>query len=139
MACSSVARYFAAEQSAIEQREAKRDAISRQMEEMDEEHGGEEGLLNEAKNDKGKLTKASVKARQVIAALGGTSNIQRVDACAETRLRLVVGNEGSVDEGALQAAGVTGVMRLANHTLHLIVGLNADQYAAEMQGQLAGP
>ncbi len=59
-----VARYFAAEQAAIEQREAERDAISRQMEEMDEEHGGEDGLLNEAKNDKGKLTKASVKARQ---------------------------------------------------------------------------
>ncbi len=82
---------------------------------------------------------AADKARNVIAALGGAGNIQRVDACAETRLRLVVGNESSVDEGALQAAGVTGVMRLANHTLHLIVGLNADQYAAEMQGQLAGP
>jgi type I restriction enzyme M protein len=59
-----VARYFAAEQTAIEQREAERDAISRQMEEMDEEHGGEDGLLADAKNDKGKLTKASVKARQ---------------------------------------------------------------------------
>ena len=82
---------------------------------------------------------AADKARQVNAALGGVGNIQRVDACAETRLRLVVGNEGSVDEGALQAAGVTGVMRLDNQTLHLIVGLNADQYAAEMQGQLAGP
>ena len=33
------------------------------MEELDEEHGGEEGLLAEAKNDKGKLTKVSVKAR----------------------------------------------------------------------------
>ena len=30
---------------------------------MDEEHGGEDGLLAEAKNDKGKLTKVSVKAR----------------------------------------------------------------------------
>ena len=59
-----VARYFAAEQADIEQREAERDAISRQMEEMDEEHGGEDGLLNEAKNDKGKLTKASIKAQQ---------------------------------------------------------------------------
>ncbi len=58
-----VARYFAAAQSAIEQLEVERDAISRQMEEMDEEHGGEDGLLAEAKNDKGKLTKASVKAR----------------------------------------------------------------------------
>jgi type I restriction enzyme M protein len=59
-----VARYFAAEQAAIEQREAERDTISRQMEEMDEEHGGEDGLLADAKNDKGKLTKVSVKARQ---------------------------------------------------------------------------
>ena len=58
-----VARYFAADQKGIEQLEAERDAIGHQMEEMDEEHGGEDGLLAEAKNDKGKLTKASAKAR----------------------------------------------------------------------------
>jgi len=58
-----IARYFAAEREAIEQLEARRDAITRQMEELDEEHGGEEGLLSDAKNDKGKLTKVSVGAR----------------------------------------------------------------------------
>ncbi len=58
-----VARYFAKEQAAIEKLEADRDAITRQMEELDEEHGGEDGLLFEAKTDKGKLTKASVNAR----------------------------------------------------------------------------
>ena len=58
-----VARYFAAEREAIEQLEAGRDAISRQLEELDEEHGGEDGLLAEAKNDKGKLTKATVASR----------------------------------------------------------------------------
>ena len=58
-----VTRYFAAEQAAIEQREAARDAISREMEEMDEEHGGEEGLLAEGKTDKGKLSAKSVKDR----------------------------------------------------------------------------
>ena len=58
-----IARYFAAERDAIEQLEAGRDAVTRSMEEMDEEHGGEEGLLSEAKNDKGKLTKATVAAR----------------------------------------------------------------------------
>jgi type I restriction enzyme M protein len=58
-----IARYFATERDAIEVLEAERDAISRQMEELDEEHGGEEGLLAEAKNDKGKLTKVSVSAR----------------------------------------------------------------------------
>jgi type I restriction enzyme M protein len=58
-----VARYFANEQKTIEQLEAERDAVSRQMQELDEEHGGEDGLLADAKNDKSKLTKVSAKAR----------------------------------------------------------------------------
>ncbi len=58
-----VARYFSAEQAAVEQLDAERETLSRQLEEMEEEHAGEEGLLNEARNDKGKLTKVSVKAR----------------------------------------------------------------------------
>jgi len=56
-------RYFAAEQQAIEKLEADREAITRQMEELEEEHGGEDRLLFEAKTEKGKLTKASVNAR----------------------------------------------------------------------------
>ena len=51
---------------------------------------------------------AAGKARDLIAALGGIGNIERVDACAETRLRLVLGNEGSVDETALRSAGAAG-------------------------------
>ncbi|MDD5631110.1 MAG: type I restriction endonuclease subunit M, partial [Methylococcales bacterium] len=58
-----VARYFSAERQAIEQMEADREAISRQMEEMDEEQGGEDGLLAEGKTDKGKLSAKSVKDR----------------------------------------------------------------------------
>ena len=62
-----VARYFAAEQKAIEQLEAERDGLTRQMEELDEEHGGdteeERGLLAQGKTDKGKLSAKSVKDR----------------------------------------------------------------------------
>jgi len=58
-----VSRYFAAEQQAVEVLEAERDVITRQMEEQDEEHGGEGGLLEEGKTDKGKLTAKSVKDR----------------------------------------------------------------------------
>lgn len=58
-----VTRYFAADQRSIENLEAEKDAISRQMEEMEDEHGGEEGLLYEAKTEKGKLTAKSVKDR----------------------------------------------------------------------------
>jgi type I restriction enzyme M protein len=58
-----ITRYFAAEQAAIEKLEAEVAAIEQALEEMAEEHGGEEGLLAEAKNDKDKLTRASVAAR----------------------------------------------------------------------------
>jgi type I restriction enzyme M protein len=56
-------RYFAAEQKAIEALEADRDALTRQIEEMEEEHGGDEGLMADAKNDKDKINKASVQKR----------------------------------------------------------------------------
>ncbi|MCG2786764.1 MAG: N-6 DNA methylase, partial [Anaerolineae bacterium] len=58
-----VARYFAAEQAAIESLESEAAALLQSMEEMAEEHGGEEGLLAEVKNDKGKITKAAVTER----------------------------------------------------------------------------
>src|SRR5207302_6581851 len=58
-----VTRYFDKEQVAIEKLEADRDEIARQMDELDEEHGGEDGLLADAKTEKEKLTKASIKAR----------------------------------------------------------------------------
>jgi len=62
-----VARYFAAEAAALTALEAARDAITRQMEELAEEHGGqgelEEGLLADARTDKGKLTAKSVNDR----------------------------------------------------------------------------
>jgi type I restriction enzyme M protein len=56
-------RYFAADQQHIEQLEAARETIARQLEELDEEHAGEGGLLEDAKNEKGKITRASINAR----------------------------------------------------------------------------
>ena len=56
-------RYFTADKQNIENLDVTREAITRKMEEMDEEHGGEGGLLEEAKNENGKITKASVKVR----------------------------------------------------------------------------
>jgi type I restriction enzyme M protein len=58
-----ISRYFSAEQAAIEKLEAEVVAIEQAMEEMAEEHSGEEGLLEAAKNDKDKLTKALVTER----------------------------------------------------------------------------
>ncbi len=81
---------------------------------------------------------APARVRDIIAALGGPGNIARVDACAETRLRLVLKAGTPVDEEALERHGVQAVLRVSDDTANLLVGLNADQYAAEMRGQLAG-
>ena len=58
-----VARYFATEQAAIETLQAKQETAARELEEFVEEHTGEEGLLEDAVNDKGKVTKSRVKTR----------------------------------------------------------------------------
>ncbi len=80
---------------------------------------------------------AARRANLYIAALGGKENIVRVDACAETRLRLVVRDEGKVREAELKAEGIAAIARVGGQTVHLLAGLNADQYAAEMRAQLA--
>lgn len=55
--------YFAAEKAVIEKLESDRNMATLTLEEMEEEHGGEEGLMAEAANDKDKITENSVKAR----------------------------------------------------------------------------
>ena len=80
---------------------------------------------------------APEKARGIIDGLGGPDNIAKVDAVAETRLRVKVRDTSLVDEDALTSAGIAGLAIIGEGTLHLLAGLNADQYAAEMRGQLA--
>lgn len=58
-----VGRYFAAEQQNIDELVAKQEAAARELEEYAEEHGGEEGLLSDALNDKGNVTKKGVSDR----------------------------------------------------------------------------
>jgi PTS system glucose-specific IIC component len=80
---------------------------------------------------------AAAKATGYINALGGRGNIQRVAACAVTRLRLELRNANAVDEEALAAAGALGMMRVGDSAVHVIVGPHAAEYAAAMQSQLA--
>ena len=56
-----IARYFAEEQAGIDAAQADLDTASQAVEEYIEEHAGDEGLLEEAANDKGKITKGGLK------------------------------------------------------------------------------
>lgn len=73
-----VARYYAAEQAAIDALQMAADTAARELEEYVEEHSGDEGLLADALTDKGKVTRGSVKER--LKALSGEPESD--DECA---------------------------------------------------------
>jgi glucose-like phosphotransferase system IIB component len=65
------------------------------------------------------------RATAITAALGGTDNITQADTVALTRVRVVLHDASRLNESALTAAGVRGVMPLDGGVVHLIVGEDA--------------
>ena len=72
------------------------------------------------------------RAAALAAALGGNDNIESVEVVAITRLRVALGDEGRIDERALERAGAGGVMRVSDRVVHVIVGEDAAGLAAAM-------
>ncbi|GHH75310.1 glucose PTS transporter subunit EIIB [Promicromonospora soli] len=70
------------------------------------------------------------KADQILAALGGTSNVVELEPCI-TRLRVEVSDPSLVDEPALKSSGAFGVVR-SGRVVQVIVGPEADDLAAEL-------
>ena len=109
-------------------------------------HAGEEAELVETGAAPGVRAKADElrprdpqaprKARSILAALGGISNVKLVEGCAQTRVRVTLKDVSRLDESALSAAGVDAFMHFNEGVVHLLLGLDADQYAAEMQAAL---
>ena len=58
-----VQRYYAEEQKGIDEEEAQREAVVADIEELTEQHSGEEGWLEEVKTKTGKLSQTNLKAR----------------------------------------------------------------------------
>ncbi len=75
------------------------------------------------------------KAAGVVAALGGVANIVSIAPQALTRVRVVLRDPAGADAEALAEAGVPDVMRLES-SLHLVVGLEANAWAAALRIQM---
>jgi len=58
-----IQEYFQQEQTVIDKLQSKQDTVVSEMEELREENSGEDGLLTEAMNDKGNISKATLKSR----------------------------------------------------------------------------
>lgn len=77
------------------------------------------------------------RAAALSTALGGANNIIRVEPCALTRLRVQVRDHGAIDESALESARVSGILRISDSVVHVIVGDDADGQAKAL-GELIG-
>jgi PTS system glucose-specific IIC component len=77
------------------------------------------------------------RAEKIRAALGGASNIIKLDALAATRLRVELSDVSRIDAAALKAAGVPATQALKNGAIDLLVGLGAENLAGAIQWEPA--
>lgn len=66
-----------------------------------------------------------VRAISILAAIGGKSNIENIDACI-TRIRLTIKDNTLINEPKLKQLGATAVMKVGNNNYQIIVGTIAD-------------
>lgn len=78
-------------------------------------------------------------SRSYIGAIGGSENLNVIDACI-TRLRLSVKDASLVNDAQCKRLGASGVVKLNKQTIQVIVGAKAESIAEEMKKQIAkGP
>jgi N-acetylglucosamine PTS system EIIB component len=74
------------------------------------------------------------KADDILASLGGATNIVEIEGCI-TRLRTEVKDPSLVDEAALKRTGAYGVVRIGQ-VVQVVVGPEADTLAEDIQDLL---
>jgi glucose PTS system EIICB or EIICBA component len=58
----------------------------------------------------------------LMTALGGERNVVKIEPVALTRLRVQVRDARAIDERALEAAGASGLLRISDSIVHVVVG-----------------
>lgn len=91
----------------------------------------EEGNVLSSKRDN-----LNVLAIGYLEALGGEENIEELDNCI-TRLRLELKDTSKVDEDKLKKLGASGVVRVGNSSMQVIVGTKVDIIANKMKKSLS--
>jgi N-acetylglucosamine PTS system EIICBA or EIICB component len=97
----------------------------------------EEASASEATFGAGAPVPVALRGHAYLKALGGTANVLSIDACT-TRLRVAIADGGHVDEQALKALGIRGIVRPAAGSVQVIIGPEADQIASEVQQAIRG-
>lgn len=74
------------------------------------------------KNDNSGL---SVKAKKIVLGLGGWDNISNYQNCT-TRLRYNVNDYSKVNENLIKEAGIIGLKKISDNSIHIIIGQNVE-------------
>jgi PTS system N-acetylglucosamine-specific IIB component len=77
---------------------------------------------------------ADERAAKILAAIGGADNVVELEPCI-TRLRCELEDDSLVDERALKALGVHGVVRMGG-AVQIVVGPEADTIAQDIEDLL---
>jgi PTS system N-acetylglucosamine-specific IIB component len=77
---------------------------------------------------------ADERAAKILAAIGGADNVIELEPCI-TRLRCELEDDSLVDERALRALGVHGVVRMGG-AVQIVVGPEADTIASDIEDLL---
>lgn len=77
---------------------------------------------------------ADERAAKILAAIGGADNVIELEPCI-TRLRCELEDDSLVDEPALRALGVHGVVRMGG-AVQIVVGPEADTIASDIEDLL---
>ena len=72
------------------------------------------------------------RALALVAALGGAANLREVSACS-SRVRVIVHDAALVDEASLRVAGVRGVVRVGERSVHVVLGPEAERVCQAMR------
>ncbi|MCD5414288.1 MAG: N-acetylglucosamine-specific PTS transporter subunit IIBC [Clostridiales bacterium] len=92
-----------------------------------DEDDEENVIANKSKSDA-----LSGVALAYIEELGGTDNIEEIDACI-TRLRLTLKDASIVDDRKLKKLGASGVLRVSSKNMQVVLGTRAETVADEMK------
>lgn len=94
--------------------------------------GREEDVEEIAETNNYKNSSLNDKARNILKAIGGKDNIINIDACV-TRIRLTVKDSTVINEKELKSQGATGIMRLDEKNIQVVVGTLADPIVTHMK------
>ena len=133
-----VARYFATEQAEVDRLRTKQESIARELEEFIEEYSGEDGLLESATSNAGKVTQAAVRARLKV--VGGDDEGQEerdvLEVCLDLMKALAAARRAAkAAQTRLDSEVLARYARLtAAEITEVVVG---DKWMASVEGAVA--